>query len=48
MEVDYAGLTVTIVNPETGETRHPPFYCAISAKYASGYLEGEALFTGAA
>jgi transposase len=28
MEVDYAGLTMTIVNPETGETRQAPVFVA--------------------
>ena len=28
MEVDYAGLSVTIVNPETGETRQAPVFVA--------------------
>jgi transposase len=28
LEIDYAGLTVTIVNPETGETRQAPVFVA--------------------
>lgn len=36
LEVDYAGLTVTIVNPETGETRQAPVFVAIFP--ASDYL----------
>jgi transposase len=36
LEVDYAGLTVTIVNPETGETRQAPVFVATFP--ASDYL----------
>lgn len=39
MEVDYAGLTVTIVNPETGETRQAPVFVATLP--ASDYLYAE-------
>lgn len=36
MEVNYAGVTVTIVNPETGETHHAPVFVATLP--ASDYL----------
>jgi transposase len=36
LEVDYAGLTVTIVNPETGETHQSPVFVATFP--ASNYL----------
>lgn len=39
MEVDYAGLTVTIVNPETGETRQAPVFVATFP--ASDYVYAE-------
>lgn len=39
MEVDYAGITVTIVNPETGETRQAPVFVATLP--ASDYLYAE-------
>jgi transposase len=39
MEVDYAGMTVTIVNPETGETRQAPVFVATFP--ASNYLYAE-------
>ena len=39
MEVDYAGLTVTIVNPETGETRQAPVFVATLP--ASDYIYAE-------
>jgi transposase len=39
MEVDYAGVTVTIVNPETGETRQAPVFVATLP--ASDYLYAE-------
>ena len=39
MEVDYAGLTVTIVNPETGETRQAAVFVATFP--ASDYLYAE-------
>jgi len=39
LEVDYAGLTVTIVNPETGETRQAPVFVATLP--ASQYLYAE-------
>ena len=39
MEVDYAGLTMTIVNPETGETRQAPVFVATFP--ASDYLYAE-------
>jgi len=39
MEVDYAGLTVTIVNPETGETRQAPVFVATFP--ASNYVYAE-------
>jgi transposase len=38
-EVDYAGLTVTIVNPETGETRQAPVFVATFP--ASNYVYAE-------
>ncbi len=39
MEVDYAGLTVTIVNPETGESHQAPVFVATLP--ASDYLYAE-------
>ena len=39
LEVDYAGLTVTIVNPETGETRQAPVFVATFP--ASDYVYAE-------
>jgi transposase len=39
MEVDYAGLTMTIVNPETGETRQAPVFVATFP--ASDYVYAE-------
>ena len=39
MEVDYAGLTVTIVNPESGETRQAPVFVATFP--ASDYVYAE-------
>jgi transposase len=39
MEVDYAGLTVTIVNPETGETHQAPVFVATYP--ASNYVYAE-------
>jgi len=39
MEVDYAGLTVPIVNPETGEVRQAPVFVATLP--ASSYLYAE-------
>lgn len=39
LEVDYAGLTVTIVNPETGETRLAPVFVATFP--ASNYVYAE-------
>jgi transposase len=39
MEVDYAGMTVIIVNPETGETRQAPVFVATFP--ASNYLYAE-------
>jgi transposase len=39
MEVDYAGLTVTIVNPETGETHQAPVFVATFP--ASDYVYAE-------
>jgi transposase len=39
MEVDYAGLTVSIVNPETGEVRQVPVFVATLP--ASSYLYAE-------
>ena len=36
LEVDYSGLTVTIVNPETGETRQVPVF--VASFPASNYL----------
>jgi transposase len=39
LEVDYAGLTVTIVNPETGETRSAPVFVATFP--ASDYVYAE-------
>ncbi len=39
MEVDYAGLTMTLVNPETGETRQVPVF--VAALPASDYLYAE-------
>jgi transposase len=39
LEVDYAGLTVTIVNPETGETRKAPVFVATFP--ASNYVYAE-------
>jgi transposase len=39
MEVDYAGLTVAIINPETGETRQAPVFVATFP--ASDYVYAE-------
>lgn len=39
MEVDYAGMTVTLVNPETGETKQMPVFVATLP--ASDYLYAE-------
>ncbi len=39
MEVDYAGMTVTIVNPETGETHQAPVFVATLP--ASNYIYAE-------
>jgi transposase len=39
LEIDYAGLTVTIVNPETGETRQAPVFVATFP--ASNYVYAE-------
>jgi transposase len=39
MEVDYAGLTVTIINPETGETHQAPVFVATFP--ASDYVYAE-------
>ena len=39
LEIDYAGLTVTIVNPESGETRQAPVFVATLP--ASNYVYAE-------
>jgi len=39
MEVDYAGLTMTLVNPETGETKQVPVF--VSTLPASDYIYTE-------
>lgn len=39
MEVDYAGLTITLVNPETGETKQVPVF--VSTLPASDYIYAE-------
>ena len=39
LEIDYAGLTVTIVNPESGETRQAPVFVATFP--ASNYVYAE-------
>lgn len=39
MEVDYAGLTMTLVNPETGETKQVPVF--VSTLSASDYIYTE-------
>lgn len=39
MEVDYAGLTITLVNPETGETKQVPVF--VSTLPANDYIYAE-------